>query len=84
MLLFHDFIIFNCDRQFCVCEPPASKTFNNYSLFPTCPKELDIILNAKVYVAAYIFGAFMTLVVTWIALYKLKKHKLVELFERVS
>lgn len=34
---------------------------------PTYPKDLTIILNAKVYVTAYIFGAFMTIVVTWIA-----------------
>lgn len=53
-------------------------------LKPTYPKDLTIILNAKVYVAAYLFGVFMTLVVTWIALYNLKKQKLVELFERVS
>lgn len=53
-------------------------------LKPTYPKDLTLILNDKVYVTAYIFGAFMTLVVTWIALYKLKRQKLVELFERVS
>lgn len=53
-------------------------------LKPTYPKELTIILNDKVYIFAYIFGAFMTIVVTWIALYKLKRKKLVELFERVS
>ena len=53
-------------------------------LKPTYPKELDIILDAKVYAAAYIFGVFMTLIVTWIALYRLKKKRLVKLFERVS
>ncbi len=53
-------------------------------LKPTYPQDLTIILNAKVYVTAFLFGAFMTLAVTWIALYKLKKQKIVELFERVS
>lgn len=53
-------------------------------LKPTYPEDLTIILNARVYVAAYIFGAIMTLIVTWVALSKMKKQKLVELFERVS
>lgn len=53
-------------------------------LKPTYPKDFTIILDAKVYAATWIFGAFMTLVVTWIALNKLKKQKLVELFERMS
>lgn len=53
-------------------------------LKPTYPEDLTIILNYRVYAAAYLFGAFMTLVVTRITLNRLKKQKLVELFERVS
>lgn len=53
-------------------------------LKPTYPEDLTVILNYRVYAAAYLFGAFMTLVVTRITLYSLKKKKLVELFERVS
>lgn len=52
-------------------------------LKPTYPEDLTIILNYRVYAAAYLFGAFMTLVVTRNTLYSLKKKKLVELFERV-
>ena len=53
-------------------------------LKPTYPEDLTVILNYRVYAAAYLFGAFMTLVVTRITLYRLKKKKIVELFERVS
>lgn len=53
-------------------------------LEPTYPKELTIILDKKVYLTAFLFGMFMTAAVTWCALRKLKKQKLVELFERVS
>lgn len=72
------------ENMLCFCIAYLLDVGMVHILKPTYPKDLTIILNAKVYVAAYIFGAFMTLVVTWIALYKLKRQKLVELFERVS
>lgn len=72
------------ENMLCFCIAYLLDVWMVHILKPTYPKDLTIILNAKVYAAAYIFGAFMTLVVTWIALYKLKKQKLVELFERVS
>ena len=82
----HSFVFLSAliENMLCFCIAYLLDIVMVHILKPTYPKDLDIILNAKVYVAAYIFGAFMTLVVTWIALYKLKKHKLVELFERVS
>lgn len=55
-----------------------------YILKPTFPDGLTVILNNRVYFVAFAFGIFMTVIVTWIALFKLKRKKLVELFERVS
>ena len=55
-----------------------------YILKPTFPEGLTVILNNRVYFVAFAFGIFMTVIVTWIALFKLKRKKLVELFERVS
>lgn len=72
------------ENMLCFCTAYLLDVGMVHILKPTYPKDLTIILNARVYVAAYIFGAFMTLVVTWIALSKLKKQKIVELFERVS
>ncbi len=53
-------------------------------LKPTYPERLTMILNARVYATALLFGIFMTMIVTHAALARLKKKKLVELFERVS
>lgn len=72
------------ENMICFCIAYLLDVGMVHILKPTYPEELTIILNGKVYVATYIFGAFMTLVVTWIAVHKLKKQKLVELFERVS
>lgn len=72
------------ENMLCFCIAYLLDVGMVHILKPTYPKDFTIILNARVYVAAYIFGAFMTLIVTWTALYRLKKQKLAELFERVS
>ncbi|MCM1224711.1 MAG: hypothetical protein NC548_60710, partial [Lachnospiraceae bacterium] len=72
------------ENMLCFCIAYLLDVVMVHILKPTYPEGLTVILNARVYVAAYVFGAFMTLVVTWIVLYRLKKQKLAELFERVS
>lgn len=82
----HSFVFLSAliENMLCFCIAYLLDVVMVHILKPTYPKELDIILDAKVYAAAYIFGVFMTLIVTWIALYRLKKKRLVKLFERVS
>lgn len=82
----HSFVFLSAliENMLCFCIAFLLDVGMVHILKPTYPEGLDIILDAKVYAAAYIFGAFMTFIVTWIALHKLKKQKLVELFERVS
>ncbi len=82
----HSFVFLSAaiENMLCFCMAYLLDVVMVHILKPTYPKELDIILDAKVYGAAYVFGAFMTLVVTWIPLRRLKKQKIVELFERVS
>ncbi len=55
-----------------------------YLLKPTYPEGLTVVLNARVYAVAFIFGIIMTTIVTSVAMFRLRKHNLVELFERVS
>lgn len=82
----HSFVFLSAviENMLCFCIAYLLDVAMVHILKPTYPEELDMILDGKVYVAAYLFGAFMTLAVTWIAMYRLKKQKLVELFERVS
>ncbi|MCM1264281.1 MAG: ABC transporter permease [Butyrivibrio sp.] len=82
----YGFVFLNAviENMLCFCIAYLLDVVMVHILKPTYPEGLTMILNARVYVAAYIFGFVLTLVVTWTVLHKLKKQKLSELFERVS
>lgn len=55
-----------------------------WAIYPTCPKELELVIDGKVYVAAFLFGITMVIAITYISTQWVKKQNLVTLIERVS
>ena len=72
------------ENLFCYCIAYLCDIGLVYLLRPTYPEGLTVILNARVFIVALIFGIFMTVLVTFIVTFKLRRKKCVELFERVS
>lgn len=54
------------------------------AIYPTCPKELELVIDGKVYMAAFLFGITMVIAITYISTQWVKKQNLVTLIERVS
>lgn len=54
------------------------------AIYPTCPKELELIIDGKVYMAAFFFGITMVIAITYISTQWVKRQNLVTLIERVS
>lgn len=50
----------------------------------TCPKELQLIMDAKVYLFSFLFGVLMVFAITIISTWWLRKQNLVTLIERIS
>lgn len=70
----HGFIFLSAaiENMLCFCMAYLLDIAMVHILKPTYPEGLTMILNARVYAAAYVFGALMTAAVTWAALHRLK------------
>lgn len=53
-------------------------------IYPTCPEELELVIDGRVYMAAFLFGITMVIAITYISTQWVKKQNLVTLIERVS
>lgn len=50
----------------------------------TCPKELQLIMDVRVYLFSFVFGVLMVFLITIISTWWLKKRNIVTLIERIS